>query len=226
MPEYTHSLSLAVSRTGKLGMLQLSPYYRRTVGSWDQVRTVDEAGVSTVTWQNLATITSYGARATASVRQLGRVSGLVSVSAHREVRDASNLREDFSGSATRYSASSTLSLRATSALSLQGALNYMPARYVPQGRISPMVFSTAGARLRLWDGRGSINVSVVDPFELQRFTFTTRDGTHVQTGSSTFSARRATMGVSYSFGRPPESNRRTRATEESEQDDRAGRRIR
>jgi outer membrane receptor protein involved in Fe transport len=225
-PEYTHSLSLAVSRVGRAGMLQLSPYYRRTVGSWDQVRTVDEAGVSTVTWQNLATITAYGGRASASVRQLGPVSGLVSVSAHREVRDASNLGEDLSGSATRYSASSTLSLRATSALSLQGSLNYMPARYVPQGRISPMVFSTVGGRLRLWGGRGSVNLSVIDPFELQRFTFTTRDRAHVQTGSSTFSARRATVSVSYSFGRPPERDRRTRSTEEAERDDTGGRRIR
>jgi iron complex outermembrane recepter protein len=225
-PEYTHSLSVTVSRTGRTGMLQFSPYYRRTVGSWDQVRTVDEAGVSTVTWHNLATVAAYGGRVSASVRQLGRVSGLVSVSAHREVRDASNLQEDFSGSSTRYSANGTFTLRATSALNLQGSLNYLPARYVPQGRISPMVFSTLGARLRLWEGRGSVNLSVVDPFELQRFTFTTRDRTHVQTGSSTFSARRATMSVSYSFGRPPESKRKPGSGEEAEQDDRGGRRIR
>jgi hypothetical protein len=226
MPEYTHSLSFAVSRMGRLGMLQLSPYYQRTVDSWDQVRTVDEAGVSTVTWQNLATITSYGARVSASVRQLGPVSGLVSVSGHRQVRDASNLGEEFSGSSTRFSASSTLSLRATSDLSLQGSLNYLPARQVPQGRLSPIVFSTLGVRQQLWGGRGALTLSVVDPFELQRFTFTTRDGTHVQTGSSTFSARRATMSISYNFGRPPESKRRADSTEEAEQEDRGARRIR
>ena len=112
----------------------------------------------------------HGGRISASVRQLGPVSGLVSVSGHREVRDASNLREDFSGSSTRFSASSTLSLRATSTLNLQSSLNYLPARQVPQGRISPMVFSTVGARVRLWDGRGSIDLSLVDPVELQRFT--------------------------------------------------------
>ena len=225
-PEYTQALSVAITRMGRMGMLQLSPYYRRTVDSWDQVRTVDEAGVSTVTWQNLATTASYGARVSASARQLGPVSGLVSVSGRREVRDARNLREGFSGSSTRFSASANVSLRATSTLSLQGALNYLPARWVPQGRISPMVFSTLGARLRLWGGRGSIDVSVIDPFELQRFTFTTRDGTHVQTGRSNFSARRAAMSISYSFGRPPDGSRRTNPTEEAEQEDRGGRRIR
>ena len=118
------------------------------------------------------------------------------------------------------------SLRATSALNLQGFLHYMPARQVPQGRISPMVFSTLGARLQLWGGRGSVNLAVLDPFELQRFTFTTRDHTHVQTGSSTFSARRATVSVSYSFGRPVESKRKTGADKEAEPDDRGTRRIR
>ena len=226
LPEYTHALGLAVSRTGRLGMLQLSPYYRRTVGSWDQVRTVDTAGVSTVTWRNLATVTAYGGRASASVRQLGPVSGLVSVSAHREVRDASNLSEDFSGAATRLSASGNLNARVSAALSVQGAATYMPARYVPQGRISAMVFSTLGARVRLWDGRGSLALSVIDPFDVQRFTFTTRDRTHVQTGSSALRVRRATVSVSYSFGRPPESSRKRSAAEEREQDDRGGRRIR
>lgn len=226
MPEYTHSLSFTASRTGRTGMLQFSPYYRRTAGSWDQVRTVDDAGVSTVTWQNLATITAFGGRVSASVRQLGPVSGLVSVSGHREVRDASNLREDFSGSSLRFSASSSFTVRATSALNVQGSLTYLPARQLPQGRISPMVFSTLGVRQQLWGRRGAITLSVVDPFELQRFTFTTQDGTHVQTGSSTFSARRVTAGVSYSFGRPPESRRKADAAEEADADDRKGRRIR
>jgi hypothetical protein len=218
MPRYTHSLSLTASRVGRMGSLQLSPFYRRTVDSWDQVRTVDEAGVSTVTWENLATVTSYGGSINASVTQLGAVGGFVSVRAYREVRDASNLRTDFSGSSTRFSVIGNFNVRASSALSLQGALTYLPARDLPQGRISSMVFSTLGARQQLWGRRGAITLSVVDPFELQHFTFTTRDGTHVQVGSSTLSARRASLGLSYSFGRPPQGDRRRRAPEEREQE--------
>jgi hypothetical protein len=200
MPRYTHSLSLAVTRTGRLGTLQFSPYYQRTVHGWDQVRTVDEAGVSTVTWQNVATVSSYGGSLSASPMPTGRVSGILNVTAYREVRDASNLQTDLSGSSTQLSVMGTASVRATSALSLEGFLTYLPGRNVPQGKTSPMVFSTLGVRHPLWGRRGAISLSVVDPFELQRFTFTTRDRTHVQTGSSTFSARRATLGISYSFG--------------------------
>jgi hypothetical protein len=208
MPRYTHSLVLTVTRTGRLGLLQFSPYYRRTVDSWDQIRTVDTTGVSTVTWQNLATITSYGGSVSASLMPTRRVSGFLNVSAYREVRDASNLETDFSGTSTQLAVVGNASVRATSALSLQGAVTYLPARNLPQGRISPMVFSSLGVRRQLRGGRGALLLSIVDPFELQRFTFTTRDRTHVQIGSSTFSARRATLGVSYSFGRPPQRKER------------------
>jgi hypothetical protein len=210
MPRYTHALSLAVTRTGRLGMLQFSPYYTRTLDSWDQVRSVDEAGVSTVTWQNLATTSSYGASVSASLTPAGRVSGFLNVSAYREVRDARNLAPDFSGASTQLSVVSTVSVRATPTASLEGFLTYLPARNVPQGRISPMVFSTLGARRQLLGGRGAVTLSLVDPFELQAFTFTTRDRTHVQSGRSTFSARRATLGISYSFGR--QSQRKGRRT--------------
>jgi hypothetical protein len=218
LPRYTHSLSLAVTRTGRLGMLQLSPYYQRTAPSWDQVRTVNDSGVSTVTWQNLSTVSSYGGNLSASLAPLGRVSGLLNVSAYREVRDASNLQTDFSGSSTQLSVMGSASVRASSALSIESFLTYLPGRNLPQGRISPMVFSTLSVRQQLWGRRGTITLSVVDPFELQRFTFTTRDRTHVQIGSSTFSARRATLGISYSFGRTLQRKGRSKADDGPKQD--------
>ena len=61
--------------------------------------------------------------------------------------------------------------------------------------------------------RGAVTLSVVDPFELQHFTFTTRDRTHVQLGSSTFSARRATLGFSYTFGHVSRRNGRHRSAD-------------
>jgi hypothetical protein len=219
MPRYSHSLSLAVTRTGRLGMLQLSPYYTSTVDSWDQVRTVDETGISTVTWQNLATVSSYGGSVSASLTPLRRVSGMLSVSAYREVRDASNLQTNFSGSSTQLSMIGTASARATSVLNVEGFLTYLPARNVPQGRISSMIFSTLGVRQQLRGRRGSISLSVVDPFELQRFTFTTRDRSHLQIGSSTFSARRATLGISYSFGGALRRKGRGRADERPQEID-------
>jgi ferric enterobactin receptor len=218
MPRYTQAMSLAASRTGGFGSLQLSSFYRRTGDSWEPIRSVDQQGVSTVTWENLATITSYGLGLNASVLQFGPLSGLVSVRGTRELR-GKTLIDDSSRSSTRFSVVSNVNVRATSNLSLQGTATYIPAQDVPQGRISSMTFSTVGLRQQV--GRGAINLSVVDPFSLQRFTFTTRDGTHVHVGSSTFRARRASLGISYDFGRPPQGSRRRGTSEGGEQESQA-----
>jgi ferric enterobactin receptor len=217
-PRYTQSVSLTASRSGRAGSLQLAPFHRRTVNAWDQVRTVDASGASTVTWTNLATVVSYGGNLTGSLIQRGAVGGFVSVRGYREVRSASDGATDLPGASTRFSMLGNLNVRATSGLNLQGTMTYLPPREVPQGRISRMVFSTLGVRADLWDGRGAVQLTVIDPLELQRFTFVTRDPAHVQTGSSRTSARRATIGFNYSFGRPPEGDRRRRTPAEAEQE--------
>ncbi|HEU0052881.1 MAG TPA: TonB-dependent receptor, partial [Longimicrobium sp.] len=43
-PEYTHAVELGFQQSGRLGSLQLSPFYRRTEGAIRRIRTVDNAG--------------------------------------------------------------------------------------------------------------------------------------------------------------------------------------
>lgn len=213
-PQYTHSLSLETSWTSTFGSLRFSPYWRKTVDDWTQIKTVDEQGVSTVTWENLASVESYGTSLTASIRPIGGVSGNVSVSGSREVRNASNLSVDYSGSAMRWSARGNLSARITESLAVQGMGYYSPARDVPQGRISSSLMTHFGLRQTLWRGRATLNLMVTDPFDLYRSSFTTRDPSHVQIGRSRWSARAATLSFSYSFGRPPSDRGRPGEEEE------------
>lgn len=202
-PQYTHSLSLETSWTGTFGTLRFSPYYRRTVDDWAQIKTVDEQGVSTLTWENLASVESYGTSLTASVRPINGISGSASVSGSREVRNASNLATDYSGDAMRYSARANLSAEITESLALQAMGNYTPAYDVPQGRISSSLMTHVGIRQQLMNDRVTVNLMVTDPFDLYRSAFTTRDPTHIQIGRSRWSARAAVLSASYSFGRPP-----------------------
>ncbi|MGH7483353.1 MAG: TonB-dependent receptor domain-containing protein [Longimicrobiales bacterium] len=206
-PQYTHSLSLDGSWTGALGTLRMSPYYRHTVDDWAQIKTVDSNGVSTVTWQNLASTRSYGLEATGSMRQAETWNGYISVSGDREERDASNLDSDYSGSSFRLRTRANVQARLTRDLSVQGMVSYTPARDVPQGRISSRVMTHLGIRQSFLDDRASVNIAVMDPFDLFDSTFETRDPTHTQIGRSDFSMRSAYISFSYSFGRPPEDAR-------------------
>jgi hypothetical protein len=199
-PQYINSVSLEMSWAGQIGTLRLSPYYRRTVDDWTRIRTVDEAGVATETWENLASVDAYGTSFTASLRQVHGISGHVSVSGSRERRDASNLPTDYSGAALHWSARSNLSARVTPSLSVQGMLYYSPAREVPQGRVSSTLMSHFGLRQELGDGKTSIHLMLTDPFGLYRSSFTTRDPTVLQTDRSRPRIRQARLSLSYRFG--------------------------
>jgi outer membrane cobalamin receptor len=199
-PQYTNSLSLEMSWSGQAGTLRFTPYYRRTIDDWARIRTVDAAGVSTETWENLASIDAYGSSLTASLRRVHGISGHVSVSGSREVRDASNLATDYSGSSMRWSARGNLSARVTSALSLQTMLFYQPAREVAQGRTSSTVMTHLGLRQQVWDGKASIHLMLTDPLGLYRSSFVTRDPTLVQTSRSRPSVRQARLSISDRFG--------------------------
>ena len=215
-PQYSHSVSVEAGWSGTLGSVRFSPYYRRTDNDWVQIRRVDAQGVSTQTWENLATVEQMGTSLTFSMRPVGGVSGSASVSGTREVRNASNLAVDYSGEAVWWNARGNLSARVTEKLAAQGMFFYQPARDVAQGRVSSSLMTHVGLRQQLGD-RGTLNLMVTDPFDLYRSSFESRDPTFVQIGRSRFRARAAIVSFSYSFGRPPRIREREREEQPDEQ---------
>jgi hypothetical protein len=215
-PSYTHSLSLDASWTRTFGTIRFSPYYRRTLDEWSQIRTVDAQGVATSTWQNLASTESYGTSLTVSVRPVHGISGNVSVSGSREIRNASNLAVNYSGDNLRWSARANVSGNVTEKLAVQAMANYTPAFEVPQGRVSSSLMTHVGMRQQLMNDRVTLNLMVTDPFDLYRSSFTNRDPTFVQIGRSRWSARAAVLSASYSFGRPPRDRGRPRESDSSD----------
>lgn len=226
LPMYTHSFSADASWNGSMGTLRLAPYYRRTVDSWDQFKTVDEDGVSTVTWKNLASAASYGANLIAQVRQVGPLGGYLSFNGWREERNLGSLDLEPWEPRFRWSTNANGTLRLGSGLMMQGSMSYSPARDIPQGRISTTVMSTFGVRQQLWGNKASINLMAMDPFNVYRYRFETRDRTHVQTARTQPSFRRATLSFTWNFGRPPQSQRRSAPTEQVEPTPDAGAQIR
>jgi hypothetical protein len=202
-PQYTHSWGTDLSWSGRRGSLRLAPYYRATEHDWGQITRADGAGVLTITWENVASMKTYGAQLSVMLRPTGRLSGNAGIGAHREARDASNLSDDYSGRYFRYNANANLTLAVRGTLNLQGMLWYNSPQELPQGRRSAFVMSNLGARQQLFNNRVTVNLRVQDPFELARFDFQTRDRAHVQTARSQWSMRSVSLNVSYNFGRRP-----------------------
>lgn len=199
-PAFTHSVSLNASWSGSMGNLRFSPYYRRTTNDWAETITVDDAGVSTRTYRNVASEDSYGASLTYSLRPLEGWNGYVSISGRRVVRDASNLAVRYSGTSLRRSGRANVTARLTGGLSWQGSFSYSPPVDLPQGRSDARYTADFGVRYRFLDSRASLRLAFRDPFDLRRSGTRTSDLSYIQIDRSRESARSIAVSLSYAFG--------------------------
>jgi outer membrane receptor protein involved in Fe transport len=212
-PEYTHAFELGFQQSFGKGTVQVTPFARHTVNAVRFIRSIDEAGVSTTTFQNVATSDSYGADVNGSLR-LGRVTGFGGFSAYQQVTDGSNLSTDVSNRAFGWSARGNATVKVMPKLDLQGFLMYRAPMKAEQGRISAMTMTNLALRQKLRGDAASVTLRVMDPFNMMGMGFVTDDGRFYQTSQRKMGARGVSLSVNYAFGRQP--RLRPRATEQPE----------
>jgi outer membrane cobalamin receptor len=199
-PQFTHSLSMEATWSVVGGSLRLSPYYRVSRNGWTEMTTVDDRGVATETYQNVASRESYGGSLTYSLRERDGWGGNVGLSAQREIRDASNLDARYSGATTRFSTRASVTGRVTGTLSGEGNFSYDPPTDLPQGRREARYRADLGLRYRLLGDRASVRVSLRDPFGLERSSSRLQDLDYVLIGRSQESTRSMQVNVTYALG--------------------------
>jgi hypothetical protein len=216
-PNYTHSINADFSWIGSHGTLRISPYYTRTVDSWETIRTVDENGVSVSRPENVASMERYGTGLTIGLRPQGRLGGSLNFSVYHVANDATNLSAEYANAAWRWSSSSSLTAKLTAALSATSNLMYSPPRDTPQGHQSSYLYSTVGLRQQLFNQKATLNLYLNDPFDLYRYRFESRDRTHIQLGRTIPKMRAATISLTYNFGKPPQQHSRRENVEVQQQ---------
>ncbi|MEX0912375.1 MAG: TonB-dependent receptor, partial [Gemmatimonadota bacterium] len=165
-PQYTHSFTLNASWSGELLSLRTSPFFRRSVNEWEQLRTVDGDGISTTTYENLGSTNSYGVSITTSVRDFHGFGARVTLNGQRTDRDYAAVLDRITPSSTRWSLRTNLDGEVFQGLTAQGSLTYNPPRDLPQGRSSSTVMTQLGLRYRFLDRRASLNVNITDPLDM------------------------------------------------------------
>src|SRR6185312_2738592 len=90
-PEYTDAFEIGLSKSGQLGSIQLSPFYRRTT---DVIRvnintadTVDGREVTSVSFQNLDKSNSWGTDLNGSLRLGPKLNALAGLNVFKVVTD-------------------------------------------------------------------------------------------------------------------------------------------
>lgn len=206
-PEYTHAFELGYQQFGSLGSVQISPYYRRSTNALRTIQTVDDEGITTITFRNLATNETWGADVNGSIR-FGRLSVFGGVNAYRAETDGSNLEEAVSSRAFTWSARANTSVRITPTLDAQLFYMYRAPMDVEQGRIGRMEMMSFALRKKLFGDKGNISLQIVDPFDRMEFSYRMHDARQEQTLRRKFGVRGAYLSFGYSFGRPPKIEQR------------------
>jgi outer membrane receptor protein involved in Fe transport len=220
-PEFTHALELGYQQSFPKGSLQLTPFYRRTEDAIRRTRTVDDEGISTSTFANLATSESYGTDMTGSLRLGDRFSGFGSFNVFQMETNGSNVTPGLNTSAFTWSGRVSGNWKVSPSLDVQGMYMYRAPMNVEQGRVSGFSMTNVSLRQKLRGDRSSLTLRVMDPFNTMGFNVRTNDGRFVQETDRRFGARAVFLGFNYNFGRPPRI-RQPQQPQQPEADPRSG----
>lgn len=220
-PEYTDAFELSLQRSGQLGSVQISPFYRRTT---DVIRvdintadTVSGREVTSISFRNLDTSTSWGADLNGQL-SLGRTfSGLAGLNVFKTVTDGgseSSLSSDAVGWMARVNG--TFNVRPTTAL--QANYFYRAPMNIERGRFGSRSGTNVSIRQRLYGDKATATLRVSDVFNTNRFRVEVGDDNIIQLTERAFSNRAVYLSFQYSIGQQP----RIRQRQEEQQQPQAG----
>jgi outer membrane receptor protein involved in Fe transport len=196
----THSINAGFNWTGRLGRLSFGPYWSRTNDGWERVTTVDTAGISTSTWENLTSRETLGTGFGYTAPRVWGWNARINLSASRATLRGSLRPPGAEDGKLRWSVGGGLTGPVIPGIMAQGNFGYVPGRDLVQGRTSGQWRADFNFRYRMAGNRTTIGLSIQDPFELRKTTQEIRDPSVIQTGQSRVTTRSMTVNVSYAFG--------------------------
>ncbi|HEY1953249.1 MAG TPA: TonB-dependent receptor [Gemmatimonadaceae bacterium] len=205
-PEYTDAFELGLSKTGQLGSVQLSPFYRRTT---DVIRvdintadTVDGREVTSVSFQNLDKSNSWGTDLNGSLRLGPKLNALAGFNIYKMVTDGGS-QSALSSNAVTWSYRLNATTQVNPTVILQGNYFYRAPMNIEKGRFSAMQMTTLTLRKKLDGDNMSVAVRFQDPFNTMKFRIKAGDDNLEQITAREFGVRAAFLSFQWNYGKPP-----------------------
>jgi outer membrane receptor protein involved in Fe transport len=206
-PEYTDAVELGFQHSARIGSLQLSPFYRRTT---DVIRfivntadTVAGREVTSVSFKNLDTGTSWGADLNGSLRLGQAFNGLAGVNVFKMVTEGGSGESDLSSQAVTWSARVNGTLNLSPRTSVTAMYFYRAPMNIERGRFDAFGFANLSLRQKVYGDRASVTVRVSDPFNQQRFRVRAGDDNVIQLTERSMTSRAVHVSFQYNFGHAP-----------------------
>ena len=205
-PEYTNAYELGVTRNGKLGMVQLSPFYRQTSNiirvDINPTDTIDSREVTSVSFHNLATSNSWGADLNGSLRLGPKLNSFAGFNVFKMVTDGGST-SSLGSSAVTWSGRVNATTELTKTLILQGSYFYRAPTKIEQGRFEAQQMANFSLRKKLDGDKASVTFRINDPFNTGAFRVRAGNDDVLQITERNFNSRMMWLGFQYNYGRPP-----------------------
>jgi outer membrane receptor protein involved in Fe transport len=205
-PEYTDAIELGLSRTGKLGSIQFSPFYRHTT---DVIRvdintadTVNLREVTSITFQNLATSNSWGADLNGSLRFGQKFNGFTSFNVFKMVTDGGS-ESAVGSSAVTWSARFNGTSQLTQTFSVQASYFYRAPMNIERGRFEAFHGMQFSMRKKLNGDKAVVGLRFNDPFNTNRLRVNVGDDNVQQLTVRRFGVRSAWLTFQFNYGQAP-----------------------
>jgi outer membrane receptor protein involved in Fe transport len=206
-PEYTDALELSLQHSGALGSLQLSPFYRRTTDIIRAVVDTDDVvngrEVTSVSFKNLDTGTSWGADLNGSLRLGQTFNGLAGLNIFKMVTSGTGGESSLATDAVTWMAKFNGTYNLSPRTSFTAQYMYRAPMQIEGGRFDAMQMANLSVRQKLYGDRMNVTLRLSDPFNTQRFRIQAGDDNIIQLTERTQTSRALHLTLQYSFGRPP-----------------------
>jgi len=205
-PEYTDAFELGFSKSGQLGSVQLSPFYRRTK---DVVRvnintadTVDGREVTSISFENLDNANSWGTDLNGSLRLGPRFNGFGGFNIYKMVTDGGS-QSALSSNAVAWSYRLNVTSQVNPTVILQANYWYRAPMNIEKGRFSALQMTNITLRKKLDGDNMSIAVRFTDPFDTMKFRIKAGDDNLTQITTRKFGVRSTWVTFQWNYGQAP-----------------------
>ena len=205
-PEYTDAIELGLSRTGKLGSIQFSPFFRHTTDiirvNINTADTINQREVTSISFENLATSNSWGADLNGSLRFGPKFNGLTSFNLFKQVTDGGS-ESAVGSSAVTWSARFNATSQLTSTFSVQASYFYRAPMNIERGRFEAFQGMQFSMRKKLNGDKAVVGLRVNDPFNTNRLRVNVGDDNIQQLTVRKFGVRSAWLTFQFNYGQAP-----------------------
>jgi ferric enterobactin receptor len=205
-PEYTDAIELGLSRTGKLGSIQFSPFFRHTSDiirvNINTADTINSREVTSISFENLATSNSWGADLNGSLRLGPKFSGLTSFNLFKQVTDGGS-ESAIGSSAVTWSARFNATSQLTQTFTVQASYFYRAPMNIERGRFEAFQGMQFSMRKKLNGDKAVVGFRVNDPFNTNRFRVSVGDDNVQQLTVRKFGVRSAWLTFQFNYGQAP-----------------------